>query len=330
MLIIGITATIVDEVIINNPPEIISEITASVPENQTSAIDVETSDDADSEGAGLTYSLSGGADAALFSIDAATGEVIFNAAPDFEVPSDADGNNDFEFQVTVTDSGGLTDVQDVIVSVTDVVEDLPITLAGTGSQDTLVGASNDDNLNGRGNNDLLSGLGGNDTLLGGGGVDTLEGGTGDDSLNGGSNNDLLLGEVGADTLIGGGGVDTLEGGTENDSLSGGNNNDLLLGQGGDDTLIGGNGADTLNGGAGDDLITGGSTIDTDVFVLAPGEGTDTITDFGVETDVIGLSDGLTFADLSFVGNDIIFGTETLASLSGIDTTTLTTDDFVLL
>ncbi len=38
-----------------------------------------------------TYSISGGADAALFNIDAATGEVTFTAAPDFETPGDADG-----------------------------------------------------------------------------------------------------------------------------------------------------------------------------------------------------------------------------------------------
>ena len=74
-----------------------------MPENQTSAIDVDSTDDNDSEGSGLTYSLSGGADASLFSIDAATGVVTFNSAPDFEAPGDADGNNDFEFQVTVTD-----------------------------------------------------------------------------------------------------------------------------------------------------------------------------------------------------------------------------------
>ncbi|WP_163703391.1 cadherin repeat domain-containing protein, partial [Adonisia turfae] len=85
-----------------------------VPENQTSAIDVETSDDNDSEGSGLTYSLSGGADQSLFSIDANSGVVTFTNAPDFEAPVDANGNNDYELQVTVTDSSGLTDTQDLV------------------------------------------------------------------------------------------------------------------------------------------------------------------------------------------------------------------------
>ncbi|NEP13111.1 MAG: hypothetical protein F6K14_23480, partial [Symploca sp. SIO2C1] len=74
---------------------------------------------------GLTYSITGGADSALFSIDSDTGVVTFNAAPDFEAPSDANADNDYNLQVTVTDSGGLTDVQNIVVSVTDEVEVAP-------------------------------------------------------------------------------------------------------------------------------------------------------------------------------------------------------------
>ncbi|MBT9314083.1 cadherin domain-containing protein [Leptothoe spongobia] len=112
----------VTDVAENAAPTITSSATASVPENQTSAIDVQSTDDVDSEGSGLTYSLSGGADQSVFSIDASTGVVTFNAAPDFEVPGDANGDNDYELQVTVTDAGGLTDSQDITVNVTDVVE----------------------------------------------------------------------------------------------------------------------------------------------------------------------------------------------------------------
>ncbi len=131
----GPSGTTFDPPVTNVAPTITSSATASVPENQTNAIDVNSTDDTDSEGSGLTYSLTGGADAGLFSIDAATGVVTFNAAPDFEAPGDADGNNDFEFQVTVTDSGGLTDVQDITVSVTDEAENTAptITSAATAS-----------------------------------------------------------------------------------------------------------------------------------------------------------------------------------------------------
>ena len=53
---------------------------------------------------------------------AATGVLTFNAAPDFENPLDADADNIYAVQVTVTDSGGLTDVQNLQVTVTDVNE----------------------------------------------------------------------------------------------------------------------------------------------------------------------------------------------------------------
>ncbi|MFG6100003.1 cadherin domain-containing protein [Leptothoe sp. ISB3NOV94-8A] len=121
----------VTDVAENAAPTITSSATASVPENQTGAIDVETSDDNDSEGSGLTYSLSGGADQSLFSIDANSGVVTFNNAPDFEAPVDANGNNDYELQVTVTDSSGLTDTQDLVISVTDVAENAAPTITSS-------------------------------------------------------------------------------------------------------------------------------------------------------------------------------------------------------
>jgi hypothetical protein len=89
-----------------------------VAENQTNAIDVDSSDDFDSEGSNLTYSLTGAAaDNGKFTIDANTGVITFNSAPDFELPGDDNSDNIYELQVTVTDSGGLIDVQDLAVTV---------------------------------------------------------------------------------------------------------------------------------------------------------------------------------------------------------------------
>ncbi len=108
---------------VNDDPVITSAASASVLENQTSAIDVQSTDvEGDVEGAGLTYAITGGDDGALFSIDLNTGVLTFDAAPDFEVPGDFNGDNDYEVEVTVTDSGGLTDVQTITITVTDVVE----------------------------------------------------------------------------------------------------------------------------------------------------------------------------------------------------------------
>ena len=55
-----------------------------------------------------TYSIAGGADAALFSINAATGALTFNAAPDFEAPADAGGNNAYEVILLASD-GALSE-----------------------------------------------------------------------------------------------------------------------------------------------------------------------------------------------------------------------------
>ncbi|MEM7116120.1 MAG: choice-of-anchor Q domain-containing protein [Chloroflexota bacterium] len=106
----------------NLPPSITSNNSASVDENQTSAIDVASNDDSDSEGSGLTYSLTGGADVNRFNIDSSSGLVTFKTAPDYEIPADVDMLNDYEIQVTVADSGGLTAVQSITINVNDVFE----------------------------------------------------------------------------------------------------------------------------------------------------------------------------------------------------------------
>ena len=63
----------------------------------------------------------------------------------------------------------------------------------------------------------------------------------------------------------------------NDVLEGQAGNDELFGASGEDTLRGGDGDDTLAGGFGDDELTGNNG--KNVFVLAPNQGTDIITDF---------------------------------------------------
>ena len=97
-------------------------------ENTTAVTNVESTDlDGETEnGGGLTYSLTGGADQALFSIDARYWRPeLYCTAPDFETPTDADGNNDYEVQVTVTDGAGATDVQTLTANVTGVNDNPP-------------------------------------------------------------------------------------------------------------------------------------------------------------------------------------------------------------
>lgn len=103
-------------------PVITSAATVNAAENQTSVLTV-TATDADA-GDTQTYSLSGGNDQVLFAIDPSTGGLTFITAPDWEVPADANADNDYVVDVTVTDGAGLIDVQSITVTVTD-VDDAP-------------------------------------------------------------------------------------------------------------------------------------------------------------------------------------------------------------
>ncbi len=80
-----------------------------------------------------TYSITGGADSGLFNIDAASGAVTFTAAPDFETPTDADGDNVYELGVTADDGNGGLTPQTISVTVTDANEAPTITSGNTAS-----------------------------------------------------------------------------------------------------------------------------------------------------------------------------------------------------
>nr|WP_242054844.1 Ig-like domain-containing protein [Nostoc flagelliforme] len=133
-----------------------------------------------------------------------------------------------------------------------------------------------------------------------------------------------------DRVLGGNGNDVLHGTLGNDYLNGGNGKDNPYGGNGKDTLNGGNGNDLLCGGLGSDILTGGNGKDK--FIFADGEGIDIITDFCKGNDLIGLSGGLTFNQLSFTGNNIIVAAtdEILATLTSISTTTLTAANFTII
>ncbi|WP_261385115.1 ExeM/NucH family extracellular endonuclease [Vannielia litorea] len=102
---------------VNDAPEV-TATSVTIDENTTAVAAGVSATDA--EGDALSYSLSG-ADAALFTIDAATGEIAFVAAPDFETPLDADGDNAYELTVEASD-GTATGSADITVTVADVDE----------------------------------------------------------------------------------------------------------------------------------------------------------------------------------------------------------------
>lgn len=190
----------------------------------------------------------------------------------------------------------------------------PGSIVGSDSSEELVGSNAVD--------DFIFAVGGNDTMAGGLGNDTLYGEAGNDVLRGDRNSRSAGGSVGGD--------DVLYGGTGNDQLGGKGGNDQLYGDEGNDSIWGNDGDDSLRGGTGDDSLFGGRDNGVDTFVIAIGEGTDTIQDFKLGEDKIGLAGGLSFEQLSLGQNGnaifISFEDDVLAEINRV--TALTSTDFV--
>lgn len=111
---------------------------------------------------------------------------------------------------------------------------------------------------------------------------------------------------GHDTITGNKFRDVIKGFGGNDVVKGNGGNDKLLGNNGNDRIIGGAGNDVLVGGQGNDRLIGGRGSDT--FVFKRGEGSDTIVDFDVDSDVIKIGRGAnSMDDLSFAraGADVV-------------------------
>ena len=141
---ITVTVTAVND----NQPVITSNdggetATIDVAENST-AVTTVTATDADLPAQELDYTISGGADAARFNIDAASGELTFAASPNFEAATDSGSDNTYEVIVRVSDGIGFFDLQTITVNVTDVDEfDVsPISDADGGADSVNENASN--------------------------------------------------------------------------------------------------------------------------------------------------------------------------------------------
>lgn len=110
----------IEKLLNNIAPIFTSSATATVVENQTTAITLVATDEQT-----ITYSITG-TDSALFSVNSSSGEVTFASAPDYESPSDSDSNNVYTFTATATDSKGLATTQAVSITVTDTDDTDPV------------------------------------------------------------------------------------------------------------------------------------------------------------------------------------------------------------
>jgi len=126
----GLTVDDAFTVTVNNiAPVFNSSTTASFAENGTgTALDVNADNGGDgADDSGITYSFGGGADDGEFNIDVNSGALSFQSTPDFENPTDSDGNNNYEVQVTADDgkSANNATTQSITISVTDLAPDTP-------------------------------------------------------------------------------------------------------------------------------------------------------------------------------------------------------------
>lgn len=146
----------------------------------------------------------------------------------------------------------------------------------------------------------------------------LEGGKGNDELTA----TIATGSDGASELYGGAGRDVL-------TAVGGMDN-ILDGGSGNDTVTGSDGRDQIRGGTGRDFLTGGA--DSDQFVFATGDGSDTVCDFEDGLDIIRITAGA--ADFSEVtvtaqGLDALIQFANVAVLlENVDSSLIDAGDFV--
>jgi hypothetical protein len=208
---------------------------------------------------------------------------------------------------------------------------------GGRDSDAIRGNAGSDRLLGNFENDLLFGDEGDDFIFGNSGIDSIDGGTGndlifagkdDDRVFGGDGGDVILGNLGNDCLHGEQGNDQLWGHTGADTVSGNEGSDTIFGGQNGDHLLGEGGIDVLSGDRGDDTLTGG--LGGDRFDFQVGDGDDIITDFTDGADIIGLKEGLTFAELAIVqvGNDTQIRADGLMiMLPGIEVGAIDAADF---
>ena len=115
---VAVTVTDVGDV----APAFSSASSATFTENGTGAVYTAVATP-DVTGAGIRYSISGGADSAKFSINSSSGVVGFKSSPDFETPTDAGGDNVYDLIVSATEVGNtFIATRSVAVTVSNVLE----------------------------------------------------------------------------------------------------------------------------------------------------------------------------------------------------------------
>ncbi|MDA8948874.1 FG-GAP-like repeat-containing protein, partial [Flavobacteriaceae bacterium] len=88
---------------------------------------------------GVIFSIDGGADQALISINQQTGVLTFSSAPDYEAPIDTGADNTYEIIVKAIDAVGLTVTQTVNIQINDLNDTFGVEVTQTDIQTTESG-----------------------------------------------------------------------------------------------------------------------------------------------------------------------------------------------
>ncbi len=178
---------------------------------------------------------------------------------------------------------------------------------------------------------------GSDTPPGGGGDTTDPGDNENNIYNGGDGDDVITASAGDDVIYAGEGNNTINAGNGNDEIYAGAGNDIIDAGAGDDLIYADHGDNIIYGGTGNNTVYTGSG--NDLFALAAGEGSTTIMNFNACNDLLGLTQGLTFEQLSITqgmnGEDIftqisIAGSnDILATLTWVPADTIDSSSFTL-
>lgn len=211
------------------------------------------------------------------------------------------------------------------------VAEAPQLLGGTPGNDTAIANDPSSNV-------PVDGI--NDTLFTGAGKDEVDTTfvnspfAGNNRIHTGSGDDTIF-INNRDRTFGSAGNDEIDATDASDyRISGGDGDDLFfLGIGG--RALGGDGDDQFYvQDGGDNLLSGGAGADA--FWILTGDMptvANTIVDFTIGTDVLGIAGqgtGVDFSDLSLTGETISLAGKTVATLTGINTSTLTADNFLFM
>ncbi len=195
------------------------------------------------------------------------------------------------------------------------VDNVSVPQATDGINDAIFTGAGDDKVDTLG---VTNPYAGNNTVYSGSGKDVIYVNNGD-RIFGGSGNDEILATDAKDYRI--------SGGSGNDVFYLGTNGRALGGDGEDKFFVTEGGGNLISGGAGGDQfwITTG-----DIPSVGNKNFANTIVDFQIGVDVLGISgqgSNFGFNNLTLTNNDIIINGNKVATLTGINTSTLTASNF---